>query len=124
MDFSDPKLGKCKCPQWNRIQKLQLYHQSTSVPPQTVKIFRAHSVLVAYELTVANLQCPSAIPQTSRFTETGWPSHTVCQCPGGIMRSVQLVVLVTESYLQTLFIVLNCNLCEKFISDYQVKVFL
>ncbi|KAG7237365.1 hypothetical protein INR49_032276 [Caranx melampygus] len=39
------------------------------------------------------------IPQILRCTGIGWPSHTVCQCPGGTMRGCQSLSLICSSSL-------------------------
>lgn len=50
------------------------------------------SVLAGCQWIVVNLfVCLSVAPQISRCTGTGWPSHTVCRCLGGTMRSVSLL---------------------------------
>lgn len=68
--------------------------------------------------SVINLSGLSAIPQTSRFTGTGWPSRTVSHCPDGTTRSVQNTVLVTESYnLQF------SHLCVKSITEQVNRLF-
>lgn len=68
-----------------------VYHQNTLVhlPMSEFSLKCQFTVgFGASELLLTCCVCLSATPQTSRCTGTGWPSHTVCRCPGGTTRSV------------------------------------
>lgn len=68
-----------------------VYHQNTLVHLLMSEFRLKCQFTVGFgvsELLLTCCVCLSATPQTSRCTGTGWPSHTVCRCPGGTTRSV------------------------------------
>lgn len=49
-------------------------------------------LLYCYLFNLLTLYMP-VVRQISRFTGTGWPSHTVCRCPDGTMRYTTHLVM-------------------------------